>query len=253
MTESFEYATLLQLIDERSAAFRSAVAAAPGVDAPVPSCPEWTVFDLVQHLGTGQRWWATIVTTGAAEAPPAKDPSVAPRELEALLAWFEESNELLLSALREAGPERECWTWWASGVSPANSRGVARRRVHELLVHTYDAQLAADAVQPMPTEVALDGVAEFLDTCNSTPVAWPHEPATIQYNATEGRSWRLALDGTGAWPVPVPADGAPASVAGTATAEELLLFVWGRRTVHDLKVDGNPEVFEQIIAWDPEA
>jgi uncharacterized protein (TIGR03083 family) len=88
--------------------FRSAVATAPDLDAPVPSCPEWTVFDLVQHLGTGQRWWAAIVAAGPAEAPPAKDAAEAPRELEALLAWYTGSNELLLSALREAGPEREC-------------------------------------------------------------------------------------------------------------------------------------------------
>ncbi len=160
---------LLQLIDERSAAFRSAVVAAPSLDAPVPSCPEWTLFDLVQHLGTGQRWWAAIVTAGPAGAAPAREAAEVPRELEALLAWYAESNELLLGALREAGPERECWAWWGAGVSPANAWGVARRRVHEVLVHTYDAQLAAGAVQPMPADVAIDGVAEFLDTCNSTP------------------------------------------------------------------------------------
>ncbi|WP_437081760.1 maleylpyruvate isomerase N-terminal domain-containing protein [Streptomyces sp. enrichment culture] len=80
---------------------------------------------------------------GPAGAPPAKDAAEAPRELGALLAWFEESNNLLLRTLREAGPDRECWTWWSAGVSPANARGVARRRVHEVPVHTYDAQLAA--------------------------------------------------------------------------------------------------------------
>lgn len=77
----------------------------------MPSCPEWTLFDLVQHLGTGQRWWAAIVAAGSAEAPSAKDAAEAPRELEALLlAWYAESHELLPSALREAGQERECWT-----------------------------------------------------------------------------------------------------------------------------------------------
>lgn len=87
MTESLEFSALLQLIDERSAAFGSAVAAASSLEAPVPSCPEWTLFDLVQHLGTGQRWWAAIVAAGPAEAPPAKDAAEAPRELEGLLAW----------------------------------------------------------------------------------------------------------------------------------------------------------------------
>nr|WP_314253343.1 maleylpyruvate isomerase N-terminal domain-containing protein [Streptomyces sp. DSM 40907] len=65
---------------------------APSLEAPVPSCPEWTLFDLVQHLGTGQRWWAAIVAAGPAEAQPAKDAAEAPRELEALLAWYAQAE-----------------------------------------------------------------------------------------------------------------------------------------------------------------
>ncbi|MET9494417.1 maleylpyruvate isomerase family mycothiol-dependent enzyme [Streptomyces sp. NPDC006552] len=214
------------------------------------SCPGWTVSDLVRHLGTGQRWWAAIVAAGPAEAPPVKDNAAAPHERDALPAWYAESNELLLHALREAGPERACWTWWSTGVSPANAWGVARRRVHELLVHTYDAQLAADAVQPMPVDLAIDGVAEFLDTCNSTPAAWPHEAATLHYHATEGRSWLLALDGTGAWPARLTADAAPASASATGTAGQLLLFVWGRLSLSDLKVEGDQRVFERLHRGD---
>ncbi|MFB7266573.1 maleylpyruvate isomerase N-terminal domain-containing protein, partial [Streptomyces nojiriensis] len=48
--------------------------------APAPSCPEWTLFDLVHHPGTGQRWWAAIVAAGPAEAPPAKDAAQVPHE-----------------------------------------------------------------------------------------------------------------------------------------------------------------------------
>lgn len=216
------------------------------------SRPPVRISTLVRHLGTGQRWWAAIVAAGPAEAPPAKETAEAPRELEALPAWYAESNELLLSTLREAGPERECWTWWSAGVSPANARGVARRRVHEILVHTYDAQLAAGAVQPMPADVALDGVAEFLDTCNSTPAAWPHQAATIHRHATEGHSWLLALDDTGARPAPLTDDAAPASASATGTAEQLLLFVRGRLTPNDLRIEGDRQVFERLIAWEPE-
>lgn len=248
MTESFDHSALLRLIDERSAAFRRA--AAPDLDAPVPSCPGWTLFDLVRHLGTGRRWWAAIVAVGPAESPD-KDTAVAPDEPEALLAWYAEANALLLSVLREAGPGRACWTWWSAGVSPANAWGVARRRVHELLVHTYEAQLAASVVELMPAAVALDGVAEFLDTCNSTPAAWPYEPATLHYHAAEGRSW-LALDEIGAWPAPLKDDHAAASASAAGTAEELLLFVWGRRTLGDLRAEDDPQVFERLIAWEPE-
>ncbi|MFJ9448550.1 hypothetical protein ACIRRH_43160 [Kitasatospora sp. NPDC101235] len=101
---------------------------------------------------------------------------------------------------------------------------------------------------------AADGLENrvLLDTCNSTPAAWPHEAATIHYHATEGRSWLLALDGTGAWPAPLTDDAAPASASATGTAEQLLLFVWGRLTLSDLKIEGDQQVFEQLIAWEPE-
>ncbi|WP_408059368.1 maleylpyruvate isomerase N-terminal domain-containing protein [Streptomyces europaeiscabiei] len=36
-------------------AFRAAVASAPSLDVQVPTCLEWTLFDLVQHLGEGLR------------------------------------------------------------------------------------------------------------------------------------------------------------------------------------------------------
>ncbi|MEV6180558.1 hypothetical protein [Streptomyces sp. NPDC052015] len=38
---------------ERSTAFRAAVSSASSLDAQVPTCPEWTLFDPVQHLGGG--------------------------------------------------------------------------------------------------------------------------------------------------------------------------------------------------------
>ncbi|MEU6090738.1 hypothetical protein ABZ865_28805 [Streptomyces sp. NPDC047085] len=57
-------------------------------------------------------------------------------------------------------------------------------------MHTYDAQLAPGAPQPLPDEVALDGVEEFPSTFCTTTEAWPHEPAAVDYHATEGRSWR---------------------------------------------------------------
>ncbi|RKT08659.1 mycothiol maleylpyruvate isomerase-like protein, partial [Streptomyces sp. 3211.6] len=72
MEKNLEFPDLLRLIDERSTAFRAAVAAAPSLDAPVPTCPEWTLFDLVKHLGGGDRFWAAIVGAGPADAPPAE-------------------------------------------------------------------------------------------------------------------------------------------------------------------------------------
>lgn len=61
MDETLRFPDLLRLIDERSTAFRAAGASAPSIDTQVPTCPEWTLFDLVRHLGEGRRSWAATI------------------------------------------------------------------------------------------------------------------------------------------------------------------------------------------------
>jgi uncharacterized protein (TIGR03083 family) len=276
--KTLEFADLLRLMDERSTAFRAAVAAAPSLDVRVPTCPEWTLFDLVQHLGDGRRKWAAIVAAGPAEGPPAMSAPVAPREREALLAWFAASTAELLAALRQAGPDRGCWTWWGPSQSPQTTGAVARHQLQQVAVHTYDAQVAVGASQPLPDEVALDGVDEFLTTCVATTTAWPHKPAVIDYHATEGRSWRLWLSADGARTARIPSPAAgegqeaagdgsetagevsetagevseTADVTARGTANELVMFCYGRILMDALRVDGDRRVFDQLIAWEPE-
>jgi uncharacterized protein (TIGR03083 family) len=125
------FPVLLRLIDERSVAFRAAIASAPHLDVRVPTCPEWTLFDLVEHLGEVHRSWAANVAAGPADGPAgtaAEGAPAAPREREALLAWSAEATRRLLSALREAGPDRGCWTWWGASQSPQTSGAVARHQ-----------------------------------------------------------------------------------------------------------------------------
>ncbi|GAA2435213.1 maleylpyruvate isomerase family mycothiol-dependent enzyme [Streptomyces lavendulocolor] len=264
MDKNPEFRDLLRLIDERSTAFRTAVAAAPTLDAPVPTCPGWTLFDLVKHLGGGDRYWAAIVGAGPADGPPAEATAAraaleVPRDREALPAWLAASTQLLLSALREAGPDAGCWAWWSALQTPRTSGGVARHRVHESAVHTYDALLAAGAPQPLPAEVALDGVEEFLFTCVATPSAWPHGPTAFDFHTTEGRSWRLTVDGDGARSTRISAptaaagedpDAAGASVRGTAS--ELVLYLYDRIPAESLHVDGDARLLDLLRAWEPE-
>ncbi|CCH32133.1 maleylpyruvate isomerase family mycothiol-dependent enzyme [Actinosynnema sp. NPDC047251] len=253
MAKTLEFPALLRLIDERSVAFRAAVAAAPSLDAEVPTCPGWTLADLVRHLGEGRRRWAGIVAAGPADTrPDVADDAVVPEEREALLEWLAASTRQLLDALREAGPDRGCWTWWGDSQSPQTAGAVARHQLQEIAVHTYDAQLTAGTPQPLPVEVALDGVDEFLVTCCATTSAWPHAPAVVDYHATEGRSWRLRLSADGAHTTPGTGD-APADASATGTAGELVLALYGRNPVDALTLDGDRQVFDQLVAWDPSA
>ena len=259
--QTLTFADHLRLISERSAAFRAAVAAAPALDMQVPTHPGRTLFDLVQHVGLARRKSAAIVAAGPADAPPEKsawdDGTGAPREREALLAWWTESIEQLTSVLREAGPDRSCWTWWDDSPSPQTSGAWARRQVPEIAVHTYDAQLTLGAPQPLPEEVALDGFDDCQFTLCATTVAWPHAPAVVEYHAVEGRSWRLRLSRDGAQVARLtPATGegpetADASARGTAS--DLVLFFYGRIPLDSLQFEGDSRIFDQLAAWDPSA
>ena len=243
MDNSLDFPDLLRLIDERSTAFRAAVAAAPSLDVPVPTCPGWTLTDLVQHLTAGRRKWAGIVTTGE---PPATPVQLGSLDLAA-------ATQELLDALRSVGPDRACWAPWQGSQSPQTCEAVARHQVQEIAVHTYDAQVAVGDPQPLPVDVALDGVEEFLSTSCAGTYAWPYEPCTVEYQATEGPAWRLSLsaDEVGLTRRSTPGTDAGASLRGTAG--ELVLVLYDRLAVDALKVEGDRRLFDLLIDWDPDA
>ncbi|MGW1730223.1 maleylpyruvate isomerase family mycothiol-dependent enzyme [Streptomyces sp. NPDC001999] len=264
MTTTLTFPVLLRLIDERSSAFRAVVASAPSLDVQVPTCPEWTLFDLAQHIGEGRRAWAATVAAGPAPAKSAAEGApAAPREREAVPTWLAESTGQLLDALREAGPGRGCWTWWGASQSPQTCGAVARHQLQQLAVHTYDAQVTVGAPEPLPDEVALDGVEEFLSTCVATTSAWPHKPTAFDFHATEGHSWRLTVDGDGARSTRISAPGTTpvatadegpnaAGVSVRGTASELVLFVYDRIPADSLQIEGDAGLFDLLRAWDPE-
>ncbi|MFE9746710.1 maleylpyruvate isomerase family mycothiol-dependent enzyme [Saccharothrix saharensis] len=253
MQSTLDFPDLLRLIDERSAAFRAAVAAAPSLDAQVPTCPDWTLFDLARHLGEGRRAWAATVAAGpdaTAKATPVGAPA-APRERAALVAWLADSTRQLLDALRDAGPDRGCWTWWGASQSPRTCGAVARHQLQEIAVHTYDAQLTAGAPEPLPDDVALDGVEDFLSTCCATTHAWPHEPATVEYYLTEGSSWRVWLSADGARVARLATPDHAPDASARASARDLVLAFYGRVPLDALELDGDRRVFDRLVAWEP--
>ena len=261
--KTLEFPDLLRLIDERATAFRAVLAAAPSLDAPVPTCPEWTLFDLAQHLGQGRRFRAATIAAGPADAAPAEAVAErtrpAPRDRDDLLAWSAATTRQLLDALRAADPDGGCWTGWGPTQLTDTCGSVARHQVQEIAVHTYDAQVAVGAPQPLPAEVALDGVEENLFITSFTTSAWPHEPTAFDFHAAEGRSWRLTVDGDGARTTRLPAPGedpgADPDAAGLAlrgTASDLVLYLYQRISADSLQLDGDPQLLDLLHAWEPE-
>lgn len=123
-------------------------------------------------------------------------------------------------------------------------------------MHTYDVQVVLGAPQPLAQQVALDGVDEFLSTCCATTAAWPHEPTAFDFHATEGRSWRLTLDGDGARSTRLPATGeSPDGTPGarvSATASDLVLHLYDRVPADGVLIDGDASLLDLLRAWEPE-
>jgi uncharacterized protein (TIGR03083 family) len=236
-------------IDDRSAALRAAAATA-GTAARVPSCPDWSVTDLVEHLGAVQLFWAAVVGAGPADGPP--DESVLGDRTPHgdLLDWSAAATARLLAALRAAGPDRGCWTWWESAGAPMTTGAVARHQVQEAAVHALDAQLAAGTPQPLPPAVAADGVGEHLTVGLSATADWPHEPEQLVLDAGDGGTWLVDLRRSGARVSPLagPAGGSGAAATVTASPADFVLAFY-RRPGGEPQVSGDPAAFGRLLDW----
>lgn len=250
MQNTLAFLDLLRLIDERATTFRTTVTTAPDRTTPVPTCPDWTLHDLAEHIGQGRRSWAATVTAGPEATGRIPSTDTAPTDTTELHHWLATSTTQLHDALQQAGPDRPTWTWWGDSQSPQTSGAVARHQLQEITVHTYDAQLTTGDPQPLPTHIALDGVDEFLHTVSSTTAPWPHPPVTLGFHTTEGPTWHLRLDTDGARAGAGPND---ATTTVTGTASDLVLLFYGRRDLGDLTLTGDPVHFDRLIEWDPTA
>lgn len=137
-----------------------------GTDAPVPTCPGWTVRDLVAHQGMVHRW-ATALVRGADRESVGEEAF----EAEGLahpdpVAWLEAGAAELLTALEEAADDLEAPTFLVD--APPPRRFWARRQCHETTVHALDARAAATGRRLTTDDLwlgdtlALDGVDELL-------------------------------------------------------------------------------------------
>jgi uncharacterized protein (TIGR03083 family) len=248
--ETLSFPAALALIDDRSAALRSAAAQA-GFEARVPCCPDWVVADLVAHLGEVHMVWAATVAAGPASEPPSDDAVGDTEPHGDLLEWSAGATAQLLSALRAAGPDRMCWTWWQeTAVAPNTAGAVARHQVQEAGVHAFDAQQADGRGEPLPRAVAADGVGEYLTVELPTNGPWPYEPGTVVLNTGAGGTWLIDLGPEG---VHVLEGGSHGRVKRTATVtadpSDMVLSFYRRDIGHPLQIQGDPDLVPELLAW----
>ncbi len=219
-----------------------------GPDGSVPTCPEWTVGDLVRHLGGVQRWATGYVADGRREVWAVDLDEVVgawPGD-DALLEWFTVGAEALAVALEQADPDLECWTFLRA-TSPLAMW--ARRQAHESAIHRVDAELAAGpSTSAFDPTFAADGVDELL-TCfvvRSKTGLRRRPRRTMRVVATDAPGdWLVHIGPDGVVTQP-GSPGADAEVHGPAADLDLLL--WNRGDGRDgVQVDGDPAVLELFL------
>jgi uncharacterized protein (TIGR03083 family) len=208
----------------------------------VPSCPEWTVADLVRHTGHVHRFWGEIA--GQRLQAPAQFEGRPSPDDGGLLEWYREGLRETADVLGAADPSEAVWTW-----APQKDVGfIQRRMAHETAVHRVDAELAAGTVEPVDAELAVDGIDEFLDLF----VAHPGMASRLAEGA---ESIHLhSTDAPGEWLVRV-AGGAltvarehgKGDAAVRAPASDLMLLLWRRRPPSELEVFGDATALDRFI------
>jgi uncharacterized protein (TIGR03083 family) len=247
--QTLSHHDMLTLIEDRSSALRAAADQA-GETASVPGCPDWTVKDLVAHLGEVHLFWAAVLAAGPAENPPA-DELVGDTEPHGdLLAWSADATTKLIASLAEAGPHRMCWTWWESSGAPMTSAAVARHQVQEAAVHAFDAQQAAGKGEPLPAAIAADGVGEYLTVELPTNGPWPYDGATVVLEAGPGGKWLIDLGAYGARVLVGDEHGnAKPEVTVTGDPSDIVLTFYRRDTHGQLELQGDTELFPRLVNW----
>jgi uncharacterized protein (TIGR03083 family) len=229
------------LLAEATERFARTVATTDAARA-VPSCPEWTVRDLVAHLGNVHAWAEQIVRSN--------DPHLDEVEPDADLAsWYAECADRLRVTLAAVDPDRPTWNF--VGLDAGASFWV-RRQLHETTMHTVDLDLARGAAPQVEPAVATDGVLETFEVFGPRMVqrgAGAELGAPVEVRATDtGSSWTL---------VPVP-DAAPRIAAEAesvttvgsieGTAQDVLTTLWKRTPTTVLRLSGDRDVLDRFLA-----
>ncbi len=216
-----------------------------GLDARVPSCPDWVVADLLGHIGTVHRW-ATACCDRSPTDPFMRSSEAGievPPDHAARPAWVREGAGVLADTLAARSPDDPCWTW----APPATIGFWRRRQAHETAMHRIDAQLAADAVEPIDAALASDGIDEWMALLPNRP--WVPDKITgagetIHLHCTDvDGEWLLRLAPSGLEVERVHAKG---DVAAKGAASDLLVWLMGRGPVERLEVFGDESL---LMRW----
>lgn len=216
---------------------------------PVPTCPGWTIADLIKHHGTTHRWMTHLMRTGATERVWSRDvPLDLPPDARDYPAWLAASAATSSATLRAADPDAPIWS---HGVDQ-HVRFWPRRLLAEAIVHRADAELALGGEPTVDAALAVDVLDECLENllCYSWVAqrvgALGRDGASVHLHATDiDGEWMITLGGGGfTW----TRGHGKGSVAVRGAASDLLLLAYGRLSADDQRctVFGDQEL---LTSW----
>jgi uncharacterized protein (TIGR03083 family) len=228
---------------------------------PVPTCPEWTLGQLMRHVGRGDRWCAQIVAEQSMDyidlrtVAGGKPPEGRANEID----WLHAGVQQLIDAVAQTGAETPVWTF----LGPRPADWWIRRRLHETVVHRADAAIALGTEYDVDAAVAADAITEWLERV--VIQADEEGPAGGDQPLGDGQSVHLhatdaGLGEAGEWTILGRPDGialdhehGKATAALRGPARSLLLAAVRRRTATEegLEVFGDQGVWDTWLARTP--
>ena len=212
---------------------------------PVPSCPDWTIADLVWHLGEVHWFWGTDVELRpSAPDEIEKMKPERPATYADIVTWGRAQADRMIELLDATPNDVPVWTW-ALNESDHNVGFVRRHQVQEAAVHRWDIeQAAAGRPQPIEPDVASDSIDEML----AITLPWgvrPDKPlgGSVHLHCTDtDGEWFVHADGR------VERVHEKGDVAIRGTASDVLLALYTRVPLGDVEIVGDQALAEELLA-----
>jgi uncharacterized protein (TIGR03083 family) len=203
---------------------------------PVPTCPGWSVADLVAHVGSYHRWVADLLAEAGQE--PRAPYALRPGPDDDLAGWYRDGLGALLKAVDATDPDTPMWT-----VTVDQRAGAwARRQAHDLTVHRWDAQHALGSVPGAAEPIEAVRAADFLDELFIVALPYilpflgrPVPGCSLALRSADG-AFHRRVDGAGGR-ITLSAAPGPTDATLTGTPSELLLTLWRRAAAAELTGD----------------
>ncbi len=225
---------------QREGRLLAAAATRTDLDAPIPTCPNWRMRDLVRHVGGVHRWATGCVGDRRTEVWDVDLEDIVgtwPADAD-LIDWFREGHRRLVHTLASAPPDLDCVTFLAA---PSPLAMWARRQAHETAIHRVDAESSGTTISKFHPAFAADGIDELLSCFITRPrprlVPKVSSPRSIQVHTTDtGDDWHIQI---GLEDVVTSRRSGPADCTITGAAGDLYLLLWNRRSDAGISVDGD--------------